>query len=682
MENKFNKLSIGDHKFNSARRSNTNQNSSHGSYSNRGFDSNHYTNRNSERNSDRNTNLDHGSSTDEKVNLKTNWFKLKISCSTIYHYNLEIRVPDEVNIDGDKKQNQRSSIKRQKKKIDHKYFQIFERFNELIKKDGYKIPIAIVFDGRKNVYTNSIILDKENNPIINVEKQIRQQIPNYRFPMKLMVSLSPCPESFSLNMRDVRPNSNIAIEPHLAAIDAIILYGTKSEDRMVFSNSKLFIKSRDLNAMDKNDRLKIKRDLTDFKEIRLGFYQSVKMSSTDLFLNVDSVASIFYRSGRLIDLLEDFINQRNRDYDPEKFIDNRFRFTRDQKNSINRELKGIIFSLDHVTVADENRRPLNNFYSLSDNEVSKIKFEMQDRGTRSVKDYFEERYRNYLEENHLISLLDLPAVQNKKTEHNPNFYPIEVVKIDDDQPNRGKLNKDQQASVTRFCGEQRPSDRFKNCQEQIDNLIRYSEMIRNQFNVLQAFGISIERNLTEVIGRTFANFNLIFNKNKVKSSLFNWRSDDGFLTPFPNPDSKFAVIYFKTDNKTDNKTDKRDYIDRRSVEVFSQKLVDTANKGNLKLKNYEVLETEYRSRQQFREKFENWKTKYRFLIFVLPSNNEIYHHIKYFGDIEFGILTQCVSIKKRRSFTDGAYIGNLLLKINSKLGGINWKICSESKVGH
>ncbi|KAG9005746.1 hypothetical protein FRB94_001312 [Tulasnella sp. JGI-2019a] len=68
------------------------------------------------------------------------------------------------------------------------------------------------------------------------------------------------------------------------------------------------------------------------------------------------------------------------------------------------------------------------------------------------------------------------------------------------------------------------------------------------------------------------------------------------------------------------------------------------------------------------------------ILVILPTNStQIYREVKYFGDVEFGVATQCMletkCYKRLRDGTqgpaDGQYYQNLSLKINVKLGGIN-----------
>lgn len=47
-----------------------------------------------------------------------------------------------------------------------------------------------------------------------------------------------------------------------------------------------------------------------------------------------------------------------------------------------------------------------------------------------------------------------------------------------------------------------------------------------------------------------------------------------------------------------------------------------------------------------------------------------YAEVKAFGDVTVGVSTQCLDISKARKL-QGAYFGNVALKVNMKLGGVN-----------
>ncbi len=74
----------------------------------------------------------------------------------------------------------------------------------------------------------------------------------------------------------------------------------------------------------------------------------------------------------------------------------------------------------------------------------------------------------------------------------------------------------------------------------------------------------------------------------------------------------------------------------------------------------------------FQQKF-GADLKQCFILVVIPAKtSRLYKHVKQAAEIELegGILTQCI-VKNNLGKCQDATVGNLLLKINSKLGGLN-----------
>ncbi|KAF7968418.1 hypothetical protein HWV62_30621 [Athelia sp. TMB] len=62
-----------------------------------------------------------------------------------------------------------------------------------------------------------------------------------------------------------------------------------------------------------------------------------------------------------------------------------------------------------------------------------------------------------------------------------------------------------------------------------------------------------------------------------------------------------------------------------------------------------------------------------FILIILPDSAEdIKNRAKYYGDVKCGIPTQCVTVTKVRNKADDQYCNNVVLKINARLGGINF----------
>ncbi|CAG2122998.1 unnamed protein product, partial [Medioppia subpectinata] len=59
------------------------------------------------------------------------------------------------------------------------------------------------------------------------------------------------------------------------------------------------------------------------------------------------------------------------------------------------------------------------------------------------------------------------------------------------------------------------------------------------------------------------------------------------------------------------------------------------------------------------------------ILFIIPDDSLIYSTIKEAGDCHLGIVTQCVKANNVARPPKGGVQSNLLLKINTKLGGVN-----------
>lgn len=65
--------------------------------------------------------------------------------------------------------------------------------------------------------------------------------------------------------------------------------------------------------------------------------------------------------------------------------------------------------------------------------------------------------------------------------------------------------------------------------------------------------------------------------------------------------------------------------------------------------------------------------KVRLVVVVIPANVDLYSTVKQAAELNVGILTQCVKSKTMYKM-NASIVGNILLKVNSKLNGVNHKI--------
>jgi len=137
---------------------------------------------------------------------------------------------------------------------------------------------------------------------------------------------------------------------------------------------------------------------------------------------------------------------------------------------------------------------------------------------------------------------------------------------------------------------------------------------------------------------------------------------------------------------------------KNEVDDFVKKLVQNAVRNGLQLNQpNEIVYNEYYDGTigDMDNMIHDLQYKYknlRLIIVILPpDNDELYARLKYVTEVNYGILTQCVSQKTKkkpgpgppiRVFNEDSYVRNLILKVNSKLGGLNCVLNPESKIGH
>ena len=230
------------------------------------------------------------------------------------------------------------------------------------------------------------------------------------------------------------------------------------------------------------------------------------------------MAIVFNKGGKLINLVEQMCTElragpQRRDGPPPRQVEvnKDFRLNTNERTMLNNELKNLQFEVEHISY-----KPKNKIFCITENSVSNIFFEQKTRDSDqvtkvSVKEYFEKTYSDYLDKRGRGGLLpNLPCIQVGKT--NAKYFPFEVVSIIEDQYSMKKLKPKQQAEMTKTCGQQKPTDRFKEGQEQARELILSKA---GQTDYLKHFDIKMEPKYTEVRGRILEAPNLQFGGNRT-----------------------------------------------------------------------------------------------------------------------------------------------------------------------
>lgn len=89
---------------------------------------------------------------------------------------------------------------------------------------------------------------------------------------------------------------------------------------------------------------------------------------------------------------------------------------------------------------------------------------------------------------------------------------------------------------------------------------------------------------------------------------------------------------------------------------------------------------QFKDERNLDEHFKDLKSKQFDLVFVvIPSRGATYDFIKQKAELTYGILTQCIKQNNFERRLSAQLVDNVLLKVNSKLNGINHKLKEDGR---
>ncbi|KAF6159168.1 hypothetical protein GIB67_032785 [Kingdonia uniflora] len=218
----------------------------------------------------------------------------------------------------------------------------------------------------------------------------------------------------------------------------------------------------------------------------------------------------------------------------------------------------------------------------------------------------------------------------------PNYLPLELCSLVSLQRYTKALSTRQRSSLVEKS-RQKPLERIQAVTDAVSN---YSY---NEDPMLSSCGISVEKQLIQINGRVLKSPKRLFEPTKIQ----NW-----------------AVVNFST---------------RFDTSSLCRQLIDCGRSKGIHIERpHSLIEEDAKNRRlspilRVEKMFEQMKSRLsaspEFLLCLLPErkNCDIYGPWKMKNLYEMGICTQCISPVK----INDQYLSNVLLKINSKLGGIN-----------
>ncbi|XP_055348778.1 protein argonaute-4-like [Paramacrobiotus metropolitanus] len=372
----------------------------------------------------------------------------------------------------------------------------------------------------------------------------------------------------------------------------------------------------------------------------LGFYASARPCELHMSLNLDVAHCVFYANIPLHHLIMAIV--RHRENAPPLSSMNE-----QQRRQAMADLKGL-----QVNTGVEGKMRYYTIAKLSREAADKCAFDMKGEKVL-VADYFAQQY------NYRLKYPGLPMVETTSK----CFLPIELCTVVDGQKVKRKLSDQQTATMVRACAKP-ASIRKRQIQDIRAHAVGYdgSEHMRQ-------FGIRVAPKMHALEGRILPVPKIGQRNDKTLSVDESQGTWDARSTQFvlPMPLEAWAVVVLD------------DFQENRVLDDLLRKLTELAGQRGMNVKP----PYRYRADSTFPDFIKvigeigrhfGGKDQDVQLVMVLVGQRNLYADIKKAGDVHWGVATQVVLMKNLMgSHQKGLaqYAGNLLLKMNAKLGGIN-----------
>ncbi|XP_075233005.1 protein argonaute-2-like isoform X4 [Lycorma delicatula] len=493
------------------------------------------------------------------------------------------------------------------------------------------------FDGKKNLYSCGYLQGGQViNGTVTVKNEERGEDKGIEYEVTIKfaakVDMSPLISYM---------NSGSSTSPPQEAIQAIdIVLRNPAAMRFVAVGRSFFTPPQQEQIVDLGDGL----------ELWYGFYQSAILGWKP-FLNVDVAHKGFPKPENLIKVIRDQ-NATIGDRVFDKELDNW------QKESLQKYIGGLKVEYEIPNQPDSKRTyKVNRVLGSSINQrfdlVEKVG-DAQRTKNISVGQYLHQ-YKNFR-----LRYPNMPCLHVGPSQRNI-FVPVELCTIAKGQALAKKLNEKQTASMVRSAAQ--PADVRK---RKILEAIRMADF--NSDPCVRDFGISVADRFTPVSGRILNPPVLLYDKEEKRPLKGVWRAGK-FLKGTSLRNWCILNLDFRT------REDSLMKFAREMEKIGREVGVSIHPQPNIK----HLVRKPSARKEEIVKELEVYKEfGAELVVVVIPDNGETYGRVKQAAELVVGILTQCVKAKTIYRLSV-ATVSNILLKVNSKLNGVNHTIGGPEK---
>ncbi|GAB1863530.1 Eukaryotic translation initiation factor 2C 2 [Camponotus japonicus] len=288
----------------------------------------------------------------------------------------------------------------------------------------------------------------------------------------------------------------------------------------------------------------------------------------------------------------------------------------------------------------------------------------------TVTNYFAKRYKYNLKQ---------PTWQCLVVKGQPTYLPPELCTIVSGQSVK-KLNNVQTSKMIKIAAMSAP-DRKKEIEKSKGV---FDKLVENNSNImLHEFQLSVENKMEKVNARILNAPNIIYANTIVKVIKGTWQMQK-FMQPINLEKNQWTILCIKDNNDRNSKEDMNIYT---KMDQFMKKLKDYADDVGMPIENANTRPFKCFDSEEI-AKIKNYfqqNKKLKLIIVIIPnSSGTIYNKIKQITELELGVLTQCIKLSNFNNVFENpkrerSIIKNILLKINTKLNGINHALDTRPK---
>ncbi|RWS23880.1 Protein argonaute-3-like protein [Leptotrombidium deliense] len=559
----------------------------------------------------------------------------------VYHYDVTIESKNTRNVAG-----AQGDAKRERKLTREKNRKIINELIERESRDGglFWSPeegrrLLVAYDGVKNLYIGSPINEIGLNRNEIAEKNVRikdneckEGFSDHKVKIKVAYDETDPESEAQIDWQSINDyyegGSETFPTEALMVLNTIMRSGSLKSRFAVGANSMYHVDC---------DRHYLGRGL----EFAFGHFQSVRPVAAGLSIVIDRTATAFIQNITAIEYIKKIMQRGDREPSVDDFValmNPRHPLRKDVED----ELSKVHFYTEHMGY----RKVFKKFFEITDNSSERISFQSET-GTITVAQYFRRQY------NIQLRFPQFPCLDFGSDEKH-NYIPVELVKLVENQHYKGLLKGDQNSTLIRATATD-PRQRFLELQE-------FAHSVKNEgAPYLQEFNIDMDIVPIRAWGKVLAPPKLVYGNKVIEAEEGKWNMINVKVVR-PVRIERWMAFQF----------DGRGAPDRDRFANFINQLRGTANNMGIFMNEPMLIETNtfMEGGKRLRDVVTQMKPK--FILFVHPKDDLFRARVKHFCEVTNGdgVLSQCVQTK----VYDKANLqvqANILLKINTKCGGVN-----------